>query len=98
MEQHRKSVQCANTGVTIKEVAVAVCSYLGVEEKMIHRRTRGGSPSKARRIIAYICNRRHGIPTGAIALYFKVSSPAISGMIRDGETFAREIGEVALGY
>ena len=47
------------------------------------------SPSKARRIIAFIANRKYRIPTGSIARYFEVTSSAVSNMVGDGEVLTQ---------
>jgi REP element-mobilizing transposase RayT len=62
---------------------------LDVDIKEIKWKRRNSSPSKARRIIAFIANRKYRIPTGSIARYFEVTSSAVSNMVGDGEVLTQ---------
>jgi putative transposase len=93
IENDKMNRQIASTyafnGKGIEKITEDICRLLGVEIKEIKRKGRNSSPSKARRIIAFIANRKYRIPTGSIARYFEVTSSAVSNMVGDGEVLTQ---------
>ena len=100
MEQHDRNLLRKNSGaeVTVEDVTAAICGHMGVELEAIQRKSRGNASSKARRIISFISNRKHHIPTGVIACYLNVTLSAVSNMVREGETLVKKDDGKFLNY
>ena len=81
----------AREQVGVADIARKVADQFKVPFESMQRRGKGDARSAARKAVAYICNRRYGIPVVEIARYFGISSPSVSEMLRGGETVAAGI-------
>jgi putative transposase len=83
--QQIRFARYAKECIDIEEIIGKIVPAMNCSKEEITRRGRNDSRSKARKMCAYILNHHYAIPVIQIARYFKISSPAVSMMIREGE-------------
>jgi chromosomal replication initiation ATPase DnaA len=79
----------AKEGICIEEIAEKITGQFGLADGEIMKRGKNNSRSEARKACAYILNRQYEIPVIKIAQYFKISSPAVSTMVTEGENVVK---------
>lgn len=89
-ERMKKRASLLRSGWDIGKIIKKVCDMTGIEEKDIHRRSRGTKISEARSLVAYFSNKELGIKGVEIAKYFDITKASVSEAISRGEKISKE--------